>query len=48
MPGTHQPCVDSPSAAPNKSVETEATTTVAAGWQIPTFNFLNQATGTAA
>jgi hypothetical protein len=36
------------SADPNKSVETEATTTVAAGWQTLTFNFLNQATGTAA
>ncbi|WP_310462786.1 Ig-like domain-containing protein [Sphaerotilus sp.] len=31
-----------------KSVETEATTTVAGGWQTLTFNFANQATGTAA
>ena len=31
-----------------KSVETEATTTVAAGWQTLTFNFASQATGTAA
>ena len=30
------------------SVETEATTTVANGWQTLTFNFANQATGTAA
>jgi hypothetical protein len=32
----------------NKSVETEATTTVAGGWQTLTFNFANPATGTAA
>ncbi len=31
-----------------KSVETEATTTVASGWQTLTFNFANQAAGTAA
>ena len=31
-----------------KSVETEATTTVASGWQTLTFNFASQATGTAA
>ena len=31
-----------------KSVETEATTTVAGGWQTLTFNFANQAAGTAA
>jgi hypothetical protein len=31
-----------------KSVETEATTTVAGGWQTLTFNFANPATGTAA
>ena len=36
------------SADPNKSVETEATVTTAAGWQTLTFNFSNQATGTAA
>ena len=37
------------SAADNtKTVETEATTTVANGWQTLTFNFANQATGTAA
>lgn len=33
---------------PNKSVETEATSTVAGGWEILTFDFSNQATGTAA
>jgi hypothetical protein len=32
----------------NQSVETEATTTVANGWQTLVFNFANQATGTAA
>ena len=32
----------------SKSVETEATTTVAAGWQTLSFNFANQAAGTAA
>ena len=32
----------------DKSVETEATTTVASGWQTLTFNFANQAAGTAA
>jgi hypothetical protein len=31
----------------SRSVETEATTTVANGWQIMEFNFANQATGTA-
>ena len=31
-----------------KTVETEATTTVAGGWQTLSFNFANQATGTAA
>ncbi|MEQ1684438.1 MAG: Ig-like domain-containing protein [Burkholderiaceae bacterium] len=36
------------SADPNKSVETEATVTTAAGWQTLTFNFANQATGTSA
>jgi hypothetical protein len=35
-------------SAPTKSVETEATTTVANGWQTLTFNFGVQATGTAA
>jgi hypothetical protein len=35
-------------ADPTKSVETEASTTVAAGWQTLTFNFANQAAGTAA
>lgn len=33
---------------PTKSVETEATTTVANGWQTLSFNFANQAAGTAA
>jgi hypothetical protein len=33
---------------PTRSVETEATTTVANGWQTLTFNFANQAPGTAA
>ena len=33
---------------PTKSVETEATTTVANQWEILTFNFANQAPGTAA
>ena len=33
---------------PTQSVETEATTTVANGWQTLVFNFANQATGTAA
>ncbi|SMD45051.1 Por secretion system C-terminal sorting domain-containing protein [Aquiflexum balticum DSM 16537] len=33
---------------PTKSVETEATTTVANGWQILTFDFANQAAGTSA
>jgi hypothetical protein len=33
---------------PNKSVETEATTTLANGWQDLTFDFSNQAAGTAA
>jgi hypothetical protein len=32
---------------PNKSCETEATVTVASGWQTLEFNFANQATGTA-
>jgi hypothetical protein len=32
----------------NKSVETEATVTTAGGWQTLTFDFANQATGTAA
>jgi hypothetical protein len=36
------------STDPNKSVETEATVTTAAGWQTLTFNFATQATGTAA
>ena len=36
------------STDPNKSVETEATVTTAAGWQTLSFNFANQATGTAA
>ncbi|MBA4176135.1 MAG: hypothetical protein C0505_06200 [Leptothrix sp. (in: Bacteria)] len=36
------------SADPNKSVETEATVTTAAGWQTLTFNFANQAAGTSA
>jgi hypothetical protein len=36
------------STDPNKSVETEATVTVAAGWETLTFNFANQAAGTAA
>ncbi len=35
-------------ADPNKSVETEATVTTAAGWQTLTFNFANQSTGTSA
>ncbi len=35
-------------ADPTKSVETEATVTTAAGWQTLTFNFANQAAGTAA
>jgi hypothetical protein len=35
-------------ADPTKSVETEATVTTAAGWQTLTFNFANQAPGTAA
>lgn len=35
------------SSDPNKSVETEATVTTAAGWQTLTFNFANQAAGTA-
>jgi len=33
---------------PTRSVETEATTTVAGGWQTLTFNFASQAAGTAA
>ena len=36
------------SSDPNKSVETDATVTTAAGWQTLTFNFSNQAAGTAA
>jgi hypothetical protein len=36
------------STDPNKSVETEATVTTAAGWQTLTFNFATQVTGTAA
>ena len=36
------------STDPNKSVETEATVTTAAGWQTLTFNFASQAAGTAA
>ena len=36
------------STDPNKSVETEATVSVAAGWQTLTFNFANQAAGTSA
>ncbi len=36
------------STDPNKSVETEATVTTAAGWQTLTFNFANHVTGTAA
>ncbi len=36
------------STDPNKSVEAEATVTTAAGWQVLTFNFANQAAGTAA
>jgi hypothetical protein len=36
------------STDPNKSVETEATVTTAAGWQTLTFDFATQATGTAA
>ena len=36
------------SADPNKSVETEATVTTAAGWQTLTFDFKTQAAGTAA
>ncbi len=36
------------SSDPNKSVETEATVTTAAGWQTLTFDFMNQATGTSA
>ena len=35
-------------ADPTVSVETEATTTTAAGWQTLSFNFANQAAGTAA
>lgn len=35
-------------ADPTKTAETEATTTVAAGWQTLLFNFANPATGTAA
>ena len=35
------------STDPNKSVETEATVTTAAGWQTLSFNFANAATGTA-
>lgn len=35
-------------ADPNKSVETEATVTAAAGWQTLNFDFATQATGTAA
>ncbi len=35
-------------ADPTKSVETEATTTVANGWQLMEFNFANQASGTSA
>ena len=35
-------------ADPTKSVETEATVTTAAGWQTLTFDFANQAAGTAA
>jgi len=35
-------------ADPTKSVETEAVTTTANGWQVLTFNFANQAPGTAA
>jgi|GEM_PF-246913 len=35
-------------ADPTRSVETEATTTVAGGWETLTFNFANQASGTAA
>ncbi len=35
-------------ANPAQSVETEATTTVAAGWQTLSFNFANPVTGTAA
>jgi hypothetical protein len=35
-------------ADPTKSVETEAATTVANGWQTLSFNFANQAAGTAA
>jgi hypothetical protein len=35
-------------ADPTRSCETEATTTVASGWQTMTFNFANQAAGTAA
>ncbi len=33
---------------PTQSVETEATTTLANGWQTLVFNFANQAPGTAA
>ena len=36
------------SADPNKSVETEATVTTAAGWQTLTFNFSNHVAGTSA
>ena len=36
------------SADPNKSVETEATVTTAAGWQTLTFNFASHVAGTAA
>jgi hypothetical protein len=36
------------SADPNKSVETEATVTTAAGWQTLTFNFSNNVAGTPA
>ena len=35
-------------ADPTRSVETEATTTVANAWETLTFDFANQATGTAA
>ena len=35
-------------ADPTKSVETEATTTVANAWETLTFDFANQAAGTAA
>ncbi len=35
-------------ADPTQSVETEATVTTASGWQTLSFNFANQAAGTAA